>query len=878
MILEPAAENYLLQQGIQNEVLIAAAEIWGARPPRDFDAWFAANVDRLVAVVVAGQEAAVAGTQGYVADTLDVLGVDVDPVADVATDSLIGTAADGRPLDSLMYGAVITAKGQIGQAVDQGRQVTSDVVAAAWKSGLYAVQLRAQTQLADANRVATGLGITSRPRIGFVRMLNPPSCSRCAVLAGRFYRFNAGFDRHPSCDCRAIPAPEDMAGDLRTDPMDYFASLDVPMQDKIFTVAGAQAIRDGADINQVVNARRGANGLDTAAGSLGRTAKRDVYGQQLITTTEGVTRRGVAGKVIRARGRNAATTPRLMPEDIYEIASSREDALRLLQLNGYVLERSGVPLSGTGSRTGLVPSFASVAAPARVSAPAAPSGGSNAKARRVAGLAASVPPPTGIVAPATRTFLGDSELSLPYGTAGWQGEAGVAIVRPRESRGARGVWRAEKKVAEITALMAEIRARSPRLGRGEFTRNSQRAEYEAQLRADIAAIDDQLVQARTQESIASLAVRRGQLEQEIADIKTERNAAIDLLGAEDTIERARLGKVGPRDHEMVPELTEFAGEYDVNGRQIPSAGLERHLDTVLAAGKALRADITRSFDTDPVLVKLREDWRAAEQALMDAESALFSSPGFSDSSHPLWKPVDAAKTVLFQTPWEREIRRRESLIIRSALGEVRDFGGVEMPARIAKASEIARDRASAGSARVMRDLRASEQYFPRDWLDRAVDRGELALFQSDRAFFNSDGPGGGDMIAAPTRAATENGNRSYDGAYDGYETEVMVHELGHRMEMAVPGLTELEFALVRRRAMTSGVLDDLEEFSAGEFSLRDRWRDPYTGRVYNSGSTPQSQDAHEAFQTGTQDLFGRGSRKFGDDELEEFMLGTLALL
>lgn len=42
-----------------------------------------------------------------------------------------------------------------------------------------------------------------------------------------------------------------------TGPGDYFESLDRAEQDKIFTKAGAQAIRDRADINQVVNARRG---------------------------------------------------------------------------------------------------------------------------------------------------------------------------------------------------------------------------------------------------------------------------------------------------------------------------------------------------------------------------------------------------------------------------------------------------------------------------------------------------------------------------------------------------------------------------------------------------------------------------------------------
>ncbi|WP_179277869.1 hypothetical protein [Rhodococcus sp. 14-2496-1d] len=351
MIPEPAADSYVRQQGIQNDVIDAATQIWGRRPPRDFDAWFADNVDRLVAIVTAGQQAAVVGTDEYVADTLDSLSQQVEPTASVQPEGLVGVASDGRALDSLMYSPIITAKGEIKKAVEQGRPIGADVVAAAWETGLRMTQLRVQTQVADANRVATGLSVTVRPEIGYVRMLNPPSCSRCAVLAGRFYRFSSGFLRHPSCDCRHIAASEDVAEDVRTDPMDYFASLDTRMQDKIFTVAGAQAIREGADIGQVVNARRGANGLDTA----GRLTRRDVYGQSLFTTSEGVTKRGVAGKLIRARGRTPDTTPRLMPEDIYEISGGdRDDALRMLRLNGYILNRSG-PRTGAGSRTGLVP-------------------------------------------------------------------------------------------------------------------------------------------------------------------------------------------------------------------------------------------------------------------------------------------------------------------------------------------------------------------------------------------------------------------------------------------------------------------------------------------------------------------------------------------
>jgi hypothetical protein len=241
-----------------------------------------------------------------------------------------------------MYGAVITAKGQVAE----GKSTSQ-----AWESGLHALMVRVQTQVADASRAATSLSIATRRNVGYVRMLNPPSCSRCAILAGRFYRWKAGFRRHPGCDCRHIPSREDTSSDLTTDPKAYFDSLPEPLQNKYFTNAGAEAIRAGADVSQVVNARRGMSTVEeSAAGWIpkGRLSTRNVYGQQVATTTEGVTRRGQAYDAmsnagyaqrstdVRGRRYFQAKAPRLMPESIMSLAEDRADALRLLKLYGYL--------------------------------------------------------------------------------------------------------------------------------------------------------------------------------------------------------------------------------------------------------------------------------------------------------------------------------------------------------------------------------------------------------------------------------------------------------------------------------------------------------------------------------------------------------------
>jgi hypothetical protein len=142
---------------------------------------------------------------------------------------------------------------------------------------------------------------------GYVRMLNPPSCPRCAVLAGKWFGWNAGFKRHPECDCRHIPSRENLADDLRTDPQLAFKNGQI----RGLTQAETKALTEGADIGQVVNARR--------------SIYMDDAGHRL--TRESTTRRGIF------RG-----GPRPTPEQIYRSAGKdREKAVELLQRFRYIL-------------------------------------------------------------------------------------------------------------------------------------------------------------------------------------------------------------------------------------------------------------------------------------------------------------------------------------------------------------------------------------------------------------------------------------------------------------------------------------------------------------------------------------------------------------
>jgi len=280
----------------------------------DFDESFARIRPSLLAVVEAAQARVAEGAVAYVPDVLEETGQSraIRPAGTVRTTGLVGVAGDGRPVESLLFGAVTRSKERVGAGLSPAQALAS---------GSRWLGTSVGTLLSDTGRQSESLAIGVRPVGGYVRMLNPPSCSRCVILAGRWYSKSSGFQRHPGCDCRHIPASESVAGELTVSPVDYFDSLSVEQQDATFTKAGADAIRNGADMNQVVNARRGMR-------------QAQVGGRQILITTEGTTKRGAAARALRTE--TGGRRPRLMPESIAQIATSRDDYLRLLLANGYL--------------------------------------------------------------------------------------------------------------------------------------------------------------------------------------------------------------------------------------------------------------------------------------------------------------------------------------------------------------------------------------------------------------------------------------------------------------------------------------------------------------------------------------------------------------
>ncbi len=256
----------------------------------DFDASWRVVGPRVRLIALSAQLGAARAAEPYMADVLSELDIDADAVGQVAPGGFVGIAGDGRPVDSLLLGSVVTSKRAV---------VTGSAAGAALDEGERWLDMAVHTLVSDTARAAVTTAMIARPAVtGWVRMLQLPSCGRCAILAGAYYRWSSGFARHPRCDCRHIPATENIARSLITDPR---ASFDAG-QVRGLTGAQTKALNEGADMAQVVNSRRG---MDSA---------------RSLTTRE-------------ATGRGQ----RLTPEGIYARAGDdRDEALRLLRQHGYL--------------------------------------------------------------------------------------------------------------------------------------------------------------------------------------------------------------------------------------------------------------------------------------------------------------------------------------------------------------------------------------------------------------------------------------------------------------------------------------------------------------------------------------------------------------
>lgn len=301
---DAAQDHYTERKKLAVAAAAHALAQWDKVDRDDIGRSWLGMLPEMAAVMSAAQLASAESADPYIDAVAPSSSVD----ALVSAAAFAGVAADGRSLASLLFRPVLLVLRALGFGASVER---------AMAVGAANLDMVVRSEVADAGRVADQVAITARPEIdGYIRVVVGDSCSRCIILAGRWYRYSEGFARHPRCDCAMLPAAQAEAANLVQDPMAIYESMTERERTEAgWSEADQKAIDAGADINLVTNARRS---VYTAGGR--------------EFTRDSTTRRGVTRGRLRAR---------MTPDQIFiEADDDRDEAIRLLQKHGYL---SGTP-------------------------------------------------------------------------------------------------------------------------------------------------------------------------------------------------------------------------------------------------------------------------------------------------------------------------------------------------------------------------------------------------------------------------------------------------------------------------------------------------------------------------------------------------------
>lgn len=333
---------------------------------RELDFHWPVIAPDLIKTVASGQLTAAHQATSYLASS-DKIDDHTPTKGAIVPEAFTNVMGDGREIAPAFYGAVTNTKKAIGAGMAPGR---------AFEVGANFIALIAQSAISDLGRAADLSLMSAKTYTHYVRVVGGSACSRCAILAGISSAEDA-FERHVHCMCTAAPITETSGARTQDTTYDksgipsglfdngenYFDSLTAAEQDRIFTNAGAEAIRNGADLQTVVNARRGAYGIGYKSGGakvgpsklpipkrnalkpLKIGVNADGSPLYVYVTGEGTTARGAFARGEAARGVAAAqagrytrtTTLRLMPETIQRMSNGNPVTYRNLLIRyGYI--------------------------------------------------------------------------------------------------------------------------------------------------------------------------------------------------------------------------------------------------------------------------------------------------------------------------------------------------------------------------------------------------------------------------------------------------------------------------------------------------------------------------------------------------------------
>lgn len=189
--LDVALDHYRDRERLVGLTDRAMAGLWAEVNPNRISESWAALIPEATAVISGAQLGAARPAESYIDNILAEQDIVDEPVAAVNPAGFSGQASDARGLVGLLTNPVVVTLMSIQDGMD---------VAHALGMGGHNLSMLSTTQVADAGRLADQVAITPRKSVsGYTRLAVGNSCSRCLLLAGKFYQWSAGFQRHPRC-------------------------------------------------------------------------------------------------------------------------------------------------------------------------------------------------------------------------------------------------------------------------------------------------------------------------------------------------------------------------------------------------------------------------------------------------------------------------------------------------------------------------------------------------------------------------------------------------------------------------------------------------------------------------------------------------------
>jgi hypothetical protein len=288
-----------------------------------------------------------------------------------------------------------------------------------------------------------------------------------------------------------------------------------------------------------------------------------------------------------------------------------------------------------------------------------------------------------------------------------------------------------------------------------------------------------------------------------------------------------------------PQLRPYPTAADLLTKTAPEAW-RTHLDEVLTVGSMVNIELDLRIANDP-------EWRNAK-----------------------------GRTDFGDYQGLRDMRRREQQLLVSLLSTVRPFGTAHHDAAVP---------VEADNGNLLRrndlwreHLTIAESCYPDDWINASAAQ-PMQVGSARRAFYDPN-----------SKTIAFDSAESYTtGAFASGAHQTAVHELAHRMESVIPGLTNLEFALMRKRTTDDtgrveiprklSELTRVGAYADYEVAYPDEWSDPYVGKSYerirndDPGTLPW-----EIMSMGMEGVFGRSADQVADAELSAFVIGALLTL